>query len=330
MSFVGWYANLDPMDDYSAIPSKKFNFSTDVISGNTTLTAVYGRGFYVRPFDNSNGNQGVDRGGTFTFSPINGVSYDKYQTFSLYSNLMNYPVTLTAYPAEGYHFVEWRKGSTDGDLVTKGQSFTISDPKEVAYSYFPVFSNDPVISDIFTDVKESDWFAAAVLKAYQKGWMKGKSDGVFAPNANITREEFAQILYAHSGKPAAGSENPFSDVKSGQWYTDAVLWAYQNGIVAGKKDKAGNPIFGVSQNINREELASMLYKYCKYKNYDMYTFKGASDGFADSDKISTWAKDQMDWAVHRKIISGKGGNRLDPQGKATRAECAQMIGKILN
>lgn len=334
MLFVGWYEDLDPVESIADIPGMKFNFNSQ-ITQNLTLTAVYSNSFSGRIFDESTGNQGVDRGGTFKSSIThNEISYSKTQNFTLYSDKVTYPVTLTAEPAEGYYFKEWRKGSTNGECVCKEAELKIDDPQKMDYVYYAVFTSDPMVSGIFNDVKETDWFAPFVLNVYLKGWMTGKSENTFAPNKPITREEFAQILYAHSGKPAVGAENPFKDVKTSQWYANAVLWAYQNGIVAGKKDKQGNPIFGVGQNITREELAAMLYKYYKFKNGDMRTFNGASEGYADSDQIDSWAKAQMDWAVYRGVLTGKGSGdksqiKLSPRASASRAECAAMI-KILS
>ena len=164
--------------------------------------------------------------------------------------------------------------------------------------------------------------------------MSGKGD-VFQPNTPVTREEFAQTLYNHIGKPdvnTAPENNPFPDVKAKGWYLKAVIWAKDNEIVTGY----GNGRFGVGDKITREQLAQMLYKYAILQEYDLELTEGASNGYLDSSKRSGWAHTALDWAVSQGIINGKGTAgapksemKLDPKGNATRAECAQMVMKLL-
>jgi hypothetical protein len=196
----------------------------------------------------------------------------------------------------------------------------------------PVKEN-PKVQDIFKDINEGDWFVPYVQYAYDNSLMSGKGEN-FAPNDPLRREEFTQILYSHSGKPASDFENPFADVKK-DWYTNSVLWAKQNGIADGK-NKNGKNVFGVGQNITREELALMIYKYAKLKNYDLERTEGATEGFSDSNKVSSWSKEALEWAVTQGILGGKGKAgapkselKIDPQGKASRAECACMIANLL-
>lgn len=102
-------------------------------------------------------------------------------------------------------------------------------------------------------------------------------------------------------------------------------WAYANGITSGK----GNGTFSPNQNITREQLAVMLYKYASVKNYNLTSFSKALDVFSDKGQVSSYATDAMKWAVTQEIISGKGNGKLDPKGTATRAECAAMVMKLL-
>ena len=336
LGFAGWYKDLNVSADASNIANEQFNFAVETVTAPLTLHAVYGKSFYVEPFDNSTGNQGTNRGGTYKISTNSGTSYDSFHYFTLYSDKMTYPVTLTAYPDEEYHFVEWRKSSTNGAVVSSDQVLTINSAKEAEFCYFPVFSSDPMISDIFSDVNESDWYANAVKYVYIKNIMGGKGD-IFDPRKPIKREEFVQSLYNHAGKPAvaAGAEQPFPDVQEGKYYYNAVIWAKANGITSGKVIN-GETVFGVGQYIKREELVKMLYEYCKSRGYEMYTFVGASDGYKDSAELSSWAKVAMDWGIHRGVLSGKGDKgadksqlRIAPKENATRAECASMFSKIL-
>lgn len=184
--------------------------------------------------------------------------------------------------------------------------------------------NDP----IFNDVADGVWYTNAIKFVYDNNIMSGKGD-YFKPNDNITREEFVQVLYNHAGKPAVSGNNVYSDVSKTAYYYNAVLWAKNNNIANGKT-KDGKIIFGVGQNITREEIAQMLYQYAKIKNYKQDINKDAFNEFTDSNKYSSWAETSLKWAVTQGIISGKGTPlRLDARANATRAECASMIKKML-
>ena len=137
-----------------------------------------------------------------------------------------------------------------------------------------------------------------------------------------------QVLYNAEGKPAVTIANPFPDVKDNGWYKNAVLWAKENNIANG----GGDGRFGVGAKITRQDLALMLYKYAALKGCSLQAQSGKINDFADGNKVATYAKTAMDWAVTNGILSGKGvaGQplstfQLDPAGTATRAECAAML-----
>lgn len=172
----------------------------------------------------------------------------------------------------------------------------------------------------FSDVRDNDWFKAAVDYAVQNGIMTGMGNDTFNPNGKCTREQMLQILFSAEGKVAVTVNNPFTDVKAGSWYYNAVLWGYSKGITGGLSATR----FGVGQPVTREQMALFLMTYAKTKNFDT-TARANISTFADAAKVSSWAREAISWANASKIISGKGGNRLDPTGTATRAEVAQMI-----
>ena len=187
-----------------------------------------------------------------------------------------------------------------------------------------------LVTKVFGDIVESDWWVNAVQFVYDYDIMAGTKAG-FEPKSPITREQFVQVLYNHCGKPdATGIVNRFSDVKE-DWYTKAVLWGNQNDIANGYD----NGLFGIGDNITREQLTVMLYKYAKLKQYDLTFTSNLTDQFPDGNKVDIWAKEAMSWAVSQGIMSGKGISsdranlRLDPLGDATRAECASMFMKLL-
>lgn len=183
----------------------------------------------------------------------------------------------------------------------------------------------PRVVNVFNDIDETGWYAEAVQYVYENGIMVGKDENSFNPNGKLSREQLVQMLYSIEGKPEVNINNPYRDVKETQWYYQAVLWAKQTGVATGK----GNGTFGIGSQITRQDLTLMLYAYADYKGFDKTTNNSAISGFADANKVSSYAKNAMNWAVTQGIISGKGGNRLDPTGNATRAECALIIMNLL-
>ena len=185
---------------------------------------------------------------------------------------------------------------------------------------------DTVFDDIKVDTEKPAWYLGAVRYVYEYNIMSGKGNS-FKPNSYITRGEFVRLLYNHAGAPEKIlQKNIFPDVKDDAWYTNAVLWAKKNDIASGN----GDGTFGVNNDVQRMQVALMLYKYAKLCGYDTTVSNpNAIDSFSDANKVPSWAKNAMNWAVSQGIINGKGGNRLDPAGKATRAECAQMIMKLV-
>ena len=185
---------------------------------------------------------------------------------------------------------------------------------------------------VFSDVDTTSWQYSAAEYALENNLMAGKGTDSygrvnFDPNNPITREEFVQVLYNAESKPPVDSDKVFPDVKN-EWYKNAVLWAYEAGIASGM----GDGKFGVGKNITRQDLAVMLYKYAKMKGYGLTAPAGKIDQFADGSRVSGYAKEAMNWAVHFGVLSGKGNAgdpissfRLDPAGTATRAECAAML-----
>lgn len=188
------------------------------------------------------------------------------------------------------------------------------------------------VTDKFSDVAPEGWYVKAVQYVYNNGIMKGKQDDIFGTNGQLTRAELVTVLNSLAGKPQVTYKEAFTDVKKEQWYTNPVLWAHEKGIVKGYP----NGEFGVADQIIRQDLAVMLYKYAALNGYDLSANAGEINKYADGNKVSDYAKGALDWAITQGIMSGKGNKgadistyRLDPKGTATRAECASMIMKFL-
>jgi len=172
----------------------------------------------------------------------------------------------------------------------------------------------------FTDVQTKSWYYNAVKYCYTNNIINGTNDYTFAPNTKLTRGMLVAILYKMEGSPKVTGTNKFSDVKSGKYYYNAVVWASNNGIVSGYK---GTTKFGPNDNITRQDLAGMLSNYCKYKGKYVKS-NYALTSFSDSSKVSNYALPAMRWAVKNNIINGSNG-KLNPKGNATRAEAAAMV-----
>ncbi len=171
----------------------------------------------------------------------------------------------------------------------------------------------------FSDVADSDWFAADVQYAVDKGLMKGTGDAVFEPQTTVSRGMIVTVLYRLEGEPEVTDKNAFSDVADDAWYAKAVTWAAVKGIVKGY----GEDQFGPADPLNREQFATLLYRYAGYKELDV-TAAGDLDAFADKDEVSEYAKEALIWAVSKELLNGMDG-KLVPAGSATRAQMAAIL-----
>lgn len=171
----------------------------------------------------------------------------------------------------------------------------------------------------YSDLEPDAWYTEAVRYAHETGMMKGTGDGLFSPNATTTRATVVTLLHRVEKTPEAKGET-FSDVAEGAWYAGAVAWASANGIVNGMGDGTFRP----DEVITREQFATILYRYAKFKGVDVSKTAGLTQ-FTDADKISPFAGEAMAWAVEAGLISGLGNGLLDPLGGATRAQAAAIL-----
>lgn len=174
--------------------------------------------------------------------------------------------------------------------------------------------------DSYSDLAEKVWYREYVEFMLEKGYMNGVAADRFDPNGNVSRAQLVTILYRAAGEPTVTGGAGFSDVKSGSWYGKAVVWGSVSGVVSG----VGGDRFAPGQDITREQLAVMLYRY---SGSPVVRGEYLSD-FSDAGKISSYAKTAMNWAVEQGILTGAGG-KLSPGATATRVQAAAMLTRYL-
>ena len=249
-------------------------------------------------------------------------------------------VTLTVKPDDGYKLDKITVTDSQGkaaELTEKGGKYTFKMPARsvtVKAEFAPAQAATPSPSpsdspspspsmspspkpwkNPFPDVKDAGWYIEAIEFVSVNGLMTGYSNGKFGPNDNLSRAQFAQILYNKEGRPVTG-ESRFSDVKDGMWYACAVSWAAEKGVVSG----VGGGRFAPDRPITRQDLAVMLWRYAGSPEP-----AGAELNFKDADKVSGYARKALCWATENGVVSGKPGKVLDPKGAAKRSEVAQML-----
>ena len=228
-------------------------------------------------------------------------------------------VTLTPVPDRGYQVGSVAVTDRFGDAVA------VTEQADGTYTF--VMPNGQVTVTVtfeqaplpFPDVTEGDWFYDAVRYAYENGLMDGVGDSLFAPNSETTRAQLVTILHRLAGQPEPGGDSGFADVETGTWYTDAVAWAAANGIVNGTTDTT----FAPGEDITREQLVTVLYRYAESKGYDVSASADLS-GYPDAGQVQDYAQPAMAWAVAEGIVEGMDGN-LNPTGDATRAQIATIL-----
>ena len=296
--FLGWYT--------AATGGARWDF-TQPVTGDQTLYAQWA---YLPPANpNYKITLGDTENGTVTVNP----TAAKEGT----------TVTITPVPDAGYQV------GTVSVTDRCGQAVAVDQHDDGTYTF--VMPDGQVTVEVtflqgeapdlpFSDVTESDWFYDAVTYAYENGLMDGVGMGLFAPNSETTRAQLVTILHRLAGQPAPSGDSGFSDVETGTWYTDAVAWAAQNGIVNGVSDTQ----FAPGDDITREQLAVILYRYATYQGYDV-SQRADLSGFVDAGTISTYAQEALSWANAQGLVLGFEDDSLRPQGTATRAQIAAVL-----
>ena len=290
--------------------------STYTFTADTTLHAVWDR-------RSSGGSSGGSGSSTYSVS-VSSVDNGSVSV-SPRNASEGATVTITVTPDEGYELDTLTVTDKDGNnirLTNAGDgkyTFTMPDSRVTVNATFTEVEDVPEQVGPFTDVNTDDWFAEAVQYMLDNEMMNGTSATTFGPNTTTTRGMIVTILYRLEGEPDAAASN-FTDVASNMYYADAINWAAANGIVNGVSETS----FAPDNQITREQMAAILYRYAQFKGYDVSASNSLTN-YTDASQISEYATTAMQWANAEELITGRTSTTLAPQGTATRAEVATIL-----
>lgn len=179
-------------------------------------------------------------------------------------------------------------------------------------------------ADDFGDVKPEYWYYDVVKDVAEKELMTGMNDSYFGASELLAKSHVACVLYRMDGKPQTEYQSLYPDVADRQFYSEAVTWANQINVITGYE----NGKFGPADNITREQLVTIMYRYAELKGKDV-SEKASLDSYADGINVSPFATEAMKWAIATGVIKGEGDSGLlNPQGNVSRAVCATIISRF--
>ena len=255
---------------------------------------------------------------TISFDPNGGTGTMQPMKVKSGENFTLPECTFT--PPEGKEFAGWL--AVNGNVYPAGEVVTSSIDQSFKATWKDKAEVD--VTEMFSDVTKN-WAYPGIQYCVTHGIMGGMGDGTFAPTGTTTRAQIVQILYNLEGTPAVSGTTPFTDLTA-NWYKPAILWAYQNNVVAGKSPTTFDP----EGPVTREQIAVILteYMYNVLKMNRTWTPADLST-FPDGAQVSGWAKEAMQDAVALGLINGTkapdGVVYLDPQGSAARQQVATIL-----
>lgn len=248
---------------------------------------------------------------------------------SAYAYLPTHPAETVTYYIDGqqvyssdqYPYSYTTPVLSEGDHVIRATATYGSNSKTKIYSIYT--GDDGRITGNLSnmqDVSYDDWFFKATGYCMHYNLMMGTGSTTFSPDANTTRAMIVTLLYRMEGQPSVSAASTFSDVPASQWYSDAITWASDNGIVKG----VGDGLFAPTADITREDLISIFYRYANYKQWDV-SASGDISGFSDQGSIRNYSLEPIQWGVGIGLISGMPDGTIQPQGSASRAMSAMFL-----
>ena len=196
-----------------------------------------------------------------------------------------------------------------------GSSDSATTPEDTTGGEGDTDHKDDCAAEVFGDLNLTLWYHDGICYCVANGLMAGFEDGTFGPYECLTRAQIAQMMYNIAGKPEVVARDVYDDVDADAWYAKAITWATDEEVVFGYSDEE----FAPNQCVTREQLVAILYRYAGSP-----AANGTLADFSDADSVSKYAAPAMQWATENGLISGSEG-KLNPQGKATRAEAASFI-----
>lgn len=308
--------------------------SSRVVTGNSTLTALYCAGSLL----DKNGKTvsvvspdgSVLKEGDSEYT----VTAKEYADTADMSKMGTY-TEWSEYETEKPSFFEASSGSgSSGSSSAGSSSGSSSSGSSSAGTAEKPTADDKKNEDFFDDVSRDDWFYDAVKFAWENGFMKGTSERTFSPEAPLSRAMLITVLYRPEGQPSvkALDPTPFTDIDTNDYCFDAVAWAKGNAILYGVTDTT----FAPNQNVTREQLAAVLYRYAKYKgaadsdaNSNSETDAGSErQSFSDADEISDYAAEAIGYCRRAGLLKGKDNNLFAPNEYTVRAQIAAVLQRI--
>ena len=255
---------------------------------------------------------------TISFDPNGGTGTMQPMKVKSGENFTLPECTFT--PPEGKEFAGWL--AVNGNVYPAGNVATFSIDQSLKATWKDTTEVD--VTEMFSDVTKN-WAYPGIQYCVTHGIMGGMGDGTFAPTGTTTRAQIVQILYNLEGTPAVSGTTPFTDLTA-NWYKPAILWAYQNNVVAGTSPTT----FAPDQPVTREQIAVILTQYMFHVLKMERTWTPADlSTFPDGAQVSSWAKEAMQDAVALGLINGTkasdGVVYLDPQGSAARQQVATIL-----
>jgi uncharacterized repeat protein (TIGR02543 family) len=220
------------------------------------------------------------------------------------------------------HPIIWRMTSDVDGKVTLEAIECIYNLETKCYVFQTDSFSEYVLGNYpFIDTPDTAWYYEDVVYTYVNGLFSGTDDTAFSPDMTMTRGMLVMVLWRMEGSPAVADAADFSDIVSSAWYADAVAWAAENEIVTGY----GENKFGPEDNITREQMAVVLYRYAQYKGYDVSVGEDTNIlSYEDAFDIAEYAIPSIQWACGASLMQGSDGY-LMPQGDADRAQVAAIL-----
>ncbi len=317
--FNGWKATGVTLSDTDSETTSFVMPANDV-----SITA----GWFSYSSSSSGNGGGGGGGGTasfkVSFETNGGSAVDKVEAAK------GKTITLTNPTKEGFIFDGWY---LDPELTQKASSsFEVTGNVTLYAKWTEKTENEPEDEpesdddwlNPFNDVKESSWYFEPVKYMYERQYCEGLGWGRFGPDVNLSRAMLVTILYRIENEPQVFGSSAFTDIESGSWYANAVIWASEKGIVTGYNSYS----FAPNDLITREQIGAILYRYAQFKGQDISESADIS-AFDDSGLVSYYARAPLGWAVAKGYLNGRTETSIAPSDYATRAEALTVLYRFI-